>query len=329
VSCLLRQLLMAKSGTLPGCKEQIWQIKVKRANQANQAKRNKKMSAKEVVIKEKKPEENLPTEIETDVVPVLTDEEQFLQEQAEAAVPIGYPGEIEVKQKGDHAGTMWCEDTQLERESVTFVVLKIAHSRAMWPHPYVKGQKPLCRSCDAVSPDKDIMDENDDHVEPMCDTCEVLPGTRQKHKCPYANWSGPKHNVKPECSISTDLFVVDLDDFEGYWMSFASTRLKPLKKQLLIPLEKRAKGLTRQRKTEGLPGMGHPCMFKCTIKAIPNPDADDAYLPEFYDLEELPEDMKMAMVHAAMEAKDFVKRQSWEAEEETEGDDDGAEDQAF
>lgn len=109
-------------------------------------------------------------------------------------------------------------------ESMRIAIFTRNKSRTLFPEEYAADNKPLCRSFDNIKP------AQIEGQEPMCDTCEKIPGERNKYHCPYANWGAD--NTPPRCQESIDLLIIDLDTYVPMYFSCRSTAFKPAKKIL-------------------------------------------------------------------------------------------------
>lgn len=108
-------------------------------------------------------------------------------------------------------------------ENMRVAMVKLTKSRILFPEKYKRDNDPLCRSHDFKFPANDIPG-----AEPMADSCQLIPGDKKKHVCPYANWGAD--NTPPRCQETWNLLIVDIDSYMPMWFSVKSTGLKPLRK---------------------------------------------------------------------------------------------------
>ena len=113
------------------------------------------------------------------------------------------------------------------QDKMRVAIIKLSKSRILFPEKYKRDNDPLCRSHDFKVPANDIKDR-----EPMCNTCELVPGEKKKHVCPYANWTTDEknHPCPPRCQETWNLLIIDVDTYMPMWFSVKSTALKPLRK---------------------------------------------------------------------------------------------------
>jgi len=107
-------------------------------------------------------------------------------------------------------GTLYCDVTGDSHTEMNLAIIKFAKSRILFPEKYKKGNDPLCRSHDFITPADDI-----DDAMPMSDNCA---------DCDYSKWS--KGNTPPSCNECWNLLVVDLDSYLPAWFTLKSTALK-------------------------------------------------------------------------------------------------------
>lgn len=169
----------------------------------------------------------------------------------------------------DAKGLLYCEVTGDAHEEMRLAVIKLTKSRILFPEKYSKGNEPLCRSYDFKSPADDI-----EGTKPMCDTCELLPGDKKKHKCEYANWGSG--STPPRCNEVWNLLVVDLESYLPMWFSLKSTALKPVRK--IISAAKMRSAAKR------IPVWGFA--FDVIVETRQG-DSGDSYVPAFSNLVEL------------------------------------------
>ena len=115
-------------------------------------------------------------------------------------------------------------------ESMSCVLIRLTKSRILFPKPYDPDNEPLCRSHDFLFPANDIPGS-----DPMCDNCQLTPGTDPKkgiHDCMYANWTkGPKDkSVAPMCNEVWNMLICDLDSYMPMLFSVKSTSLTNARK---------------------------------------------------------------------------------------------------
>ena len=176
-----------------------------------------------------------------------------------------------------HAGKLSINVTGDLYDSVTVCLLKLNKSRILFPAKYKKDNEPLCRSHNFVTPADDIVG-----AKPMCDTCELLPGDKNKHKCEYANWT---NSEPPRCQECWNLLVVDVNTYIPMWFSVRSTGLKALRKMMsAVSMLSNARRLSA-------------CAFQFMVKTVAESNASgNFYVPELSGLLELPAEDKANML---------------------------------
>lgn len=145
--------------------------------------------------------------------------------------------------------------------------LKLAKGRLLWPAEYSKDNEPLCRSHDFINPANDI-----EGATPMCHTCTIIPGTKDEHHCPYANWGTDKKGkiIPPRCQEVWNMLVLDLETYMPMFLSLKSTSIKPLRKLF--------SAISILSKAKKIPMWGWS--FKAELK-LENYDKGKAYVPIF------------------------------------------------
>jgi len=167
------------------------------------------------------------------------------------------------------------------QDAMRVVVIKLNKSRILFPDTYKRDNDPLCRSHDFKTPANDIQG-----ATPMSTSCELLPGEKKKHVCPYANWTTNDKNetVPPKCQETWNLLIVDLDSYMPMWFSIKSTALKPLRKIVsAISMISNAKRLP----------MWH-LGFDMSIEKVTN-NSGTFYVPVFAGLAAIPADDALNM----------------------------------
>jgi len=123
----------------------------------------------------------------------------------------------------DKVGKFLINVTGDDYDTMNVAIVKLTKSRILFPEKYKRDNEPLCRSHDFKTPADDI-----EGATPMDKTCELIPGDKKNHVCPYANWGSD--NTPPRCQETWNFLLVDLDSYIPMWFSVKSTALKPMRK---------------------------------------------------------------------------------------------------
>ena len=231
---------------------------------------------------------------------VVTDQDSFLQDEAANDDGADYIPRVRLMQKGEFIGKFHSEELAMEWKEMNLSLIKITDSRVLWPEEYDSDNQPLCRSHDGIVPACDIKEDPED------DDSATLPGMSENCKdCAYAKWG---RNTPPRCQAVRDLLVLDLDSNIPFYISFSSTSLTPLKKQLEKPLSFRKMALTASRAKAGLPP-AHSCMFKFKMGAeLRESKKGDSMIPVFSGIEILDEETQEFTVNVAFQLRNFTIR---------------------
>ncbi len=107
-----------------------------------------------------------------------------------------------------------------QKEIISTALLKVSKSRVMWPARYAENSRPECRSHNLAHPE-----ELDPVKAPfgMVDTNNL----RTCAGCPLAEWTDDgQERIKPQCALTYDLLLLDLETGMLGVLSLMRTRAK-------------------------------------------------------------------------------------------------------